>query len=78
MSPLRRHALALAHDELERGRGLRGLSAADRHEVEALAAAVALGVAEALEALEARTSVRPRAAAVRFRRDAAAAQPRGR
>jgi hypothetical protein len=49
MSPLRRHALLVADAELRRRRGLRGLSREERSGVEALAAAVALRVADVLE-----------------------------
>ena len=53
MSPLRRHALRVADAELRRRRGLRDLSRHERHGVEALAAAVALRVADALESVAA-------------------------
>jgi len=49
MSPLRRHALRVADAELHRRRGLHDLSHEERHGVEALAAAVALRVADVLE-----------------------------
>ena len=49
MSPLRRHALRVADAELRRRRGLHDLSREDRHGVEALAAAVALRVADVLQ-----------------------------
>jgi len=49
MSPLRRHALRVADAELRRRRGLHDLSREERHGVEALAASVALRVAEVLE-----------------------------
>lgn len=49
MSPLRRHALRVADAELRRRRGLHDLSRDERHGVEALAAAVALRIADALE-----------------------------
>jgi hypothetical protein len=49
MSPLRRHALRVADAELHRRRGLHDLSREERHGVEALAAAVALRVADVLE-----------------------------
>ena len=49
MSPLQRHALRVAGAELRRRRGLRGLSHEERRDVEALAAAIALRVADVLE-----------------------------
>ena len=52
MSPIQHDALEVAHSVLGRQRGLRRLSPGDRREVEALVAAVALRVADALERLD--------------------------
>lgn len=52
MSPIHRQALEIAGTVLARQRGLRGLSPRERREVEALATAVALRVADALERLD--------------------------
>ena len=51
MSPRRRHALAVAEAALHGRRDLRGLSQDDRHAVEALAAAIAVQVADAIDAV---------------------------
>jgi hypothetical protein len=53
MSPLRRHALRVADAELRRRRGLHELSREERQGVEALAAAIALRVADVLESASA-------------------------
>jgi hypothetical protein len=52
VSPIHRQALEIAGTALARQRGLRGLSPRERREVEALATAVALRVADALERLD--------------------------
>jgi hypothetical protein len=52
VSPIHRQALEIAGTVLARQRGLRGLSPRERREVEALATAVALRVADALERLD--------------------------
>ena len=51
MSPRRRHALAVAEAAIRGRRELRGLSQNDRHAVEALAAAIAVQVADAIDAV---------------------------
>jgi hypothetical protein len=52
VSPIQHDALEVAHSVLGRQRGLQRLSNRDRREVEALVAAVALRVADALERLD--------------------------
>jgi len=52
VSLIQHDALEVAHSVLGRQRGLRRLSPGDRREVEALVAAVALRVADALERLD--------------------------
>ena len=51
MSPRRRHALAVVEAALRGRRDLHGLSEDDRHAVEALAAAIAVQVADAIDAV---------------------------
>jgi hypothetical protein len=51
MSPRRRHALAVAEAALRRRRELRGLSHDDKHAVEAVAASIAVQVADAIDAV---------------------------
>jgi hypothetical protein len=53
MSPQRRQALDVARSALRRERWLDALPQSDRREIEDLATAVALRVAETLEALDA-------------------------
>jgi hypothetical protein len=52
VSPTREYAVEVAGVALERQRGLQRLSPDERAEVEALAIAVAVGVAEALDSLD--------------------------
>jgi hypothetical protein len=50
MSPRRRHALTVARETLHGRRGLHGLSGDERAAVEALAASIAVQVADAIDA----------------------------